>query len=53
MQPDLKLENLVLRKTNLELQARLIQLEHADLTKQIKELQDARPIPDNTVLPTQ
>ena len=40
---DLELENLMLRRTNLELQSRLMAAEHEALTARIKELQNARP----------
>lgn len=47
---ELKLENLKLKKTNLELQVRLIQLEHQSLTQQIQELENARPVSDAPAL---
>ena len=51
MQPEnLKLENLNLRRVNLELQVRLMQLEHQSLVQQIKEIENARPVSDNPAL---
>lgn len=50
MQSNLELENLQLRKLNLELQSRLMQVEHGKIDQRIKELENARPISDNLVL---
>lgn len=46
---DLEIENLMLRRTNLELQSRLMAVEHDALTARIKELQNARPNADGAV----
>ena len=46
---NLELENLMLRRTNLELQSRLMAMEHDALTARIKELQNARPNADGAV----
>ena len=50
MQSNLELENLQLRKLNLELQSRLMQVEHSKIDQRIKELENARPVSDNRVL---
>lgn len=49
---NLELENLMLRRTNLELQSRLMAVEHDMLSKRIKEIQDARPNADGAVQST-
>jgi hypothetical protein len=47
MLSELEIENLQLRKVNIELQSKLMQIEHAKI---VKELENARPVPDNTPL---
>lgn len=51
MLSELEIENLQLRKVNIELQSKLMQLEHARI---VKELEDARPVPNQTpIQPTE
>jgi len=50
MQSDLVLENLQLRKTLLETQSRLMNLEHKDIVRQIQEIENARPVSGGDVL---
>lgn len=47
MLSELEIENLQLRKVNIELQSKLMQIEYAKI---VKELENARPVSDNTPL---
>ena len=47
MLSELEIENLQLRKVNIELQSKLMQIEHDRI---VKELENARPVPNNPPL---
>lgn len=48
---ELEIENLMLRRTNLELQSRLMAAEHQAITARLQELQNARSNADSVAQP--